>query len=144
MFKRILIPTDFGPPSARAVALGVEIARRFDAAVTLLHTYEIPAYAYEGMAYASGDLLTAVENAATAELKTALEGVQKTLPAANSMLRRGVAWEEILAAGKEVSADLIVMGTHGRRGISHALLGSVAEKVVRMSPIPVLTVRSTD
>ncbi len=53
-----------------------------------------------------------------------------------------VGWEEILAAAAETQADLIVMGTHGRRGFVHALLGRVAERVVRMSPVPVLTVRS--
>jgi nucleotide-binding universal stress UspA family protein len=57
-----------------------------------------------------------------------------------SVLRPGVAWEEILAAAQALDAGLIVMGTHGRRGLPRAVLGSVAEKVVRLSPIPVLTV----
>jgi len=57
-------------------------------------------------------------------------------------LRSGRPWEEILAAAREGNADLIVIGTHGRKGLPRALLGSVAEKVVRMSPVPVLTVRA--
>ncbi len=60
------------------------------------------------------------------------------------LLASGPPWEQILQVAKERGADLIVMGTHGRRGLSHALLGSVAEKVVRISPIPVLTVGTPD
>jgi nucleotide-binding universal stress UspA family protein len=55
--------------------------------------------------------------------------------------KRGAAWRQILLASEETGADLVVMGTHGRQGLSHALIGSVAEKVVRLSPVPVLTVR---
>jgi nucleotide-binding universal stress UspA family protein len=56
------------------------------------------------------------------------------------VLRRGAAWSEINAAVKDTGADLVVMGTHGRRGVARALLGSVAEKVVRSASCPVLTV----
>jgi nucleotide-binding universal stress UspA family protein len=69
--------------------------------------------------------------------------VQQKLPQAKAILRSGVPWREILSAVEDVAADLVVMGTHGRRGVSHALLGSVAEKIVRLSPVPVLTVRDT-
>ena len=62
-------------------------------------------------------------------------------PSARGVLRQGVAWEQILENAKEAGADLLVIGTHGRRGVAHAFLGSVAVKVVRASPIPVLTVR---
>ena len=64
------------------------------------------------------------------------------LVAAANLLRAGVPWEEVIGAASQVKADLIIMGTHGRRGLDRALLGSVAEKVVRMSTIPVLTVHA--
>jgi universal stress protein A len=60
------------------------------------------------------------------------------------MLRSGAPWQQTLEVAREIGADLIVMGTHGRSGLAHAFLGSVAEKVVRMSPIPVLTLRAED
>jgi nucleotide-binding universal stress UspA family protein len=60
------------------------------------------------------------------------------------MLRSGPPWQQTLEVAKEVGADLIVMGTHGRHGLALAFMGSVAEKVVRMSPIPVLTLRAED
>jgi nucleotide-binding universal stress UspA family protein len=60
---------------------------------------------------------------------------------AEGVLGIGSAWQNILSVAKELKADVIVLGTHGRSGVMHALLGSVAEKVVRLSPVPVLTVR---
>jgi len=62
----------------------------------------------------------------------------------HTVLRTGVPWEEILDTAKKLDVGLIVMGTHGRRGLPRAILGSVAEKVVRLSPVPVLTVRGAD
>ncbi len=61
---------------------------------------------------------------------------------ASAVLRFGVASEEIVAAASDADADVIVVGTHGRRGLAHTILGSVAEHVVRLSPVPVLTVRA--
>jgi nucleotide-binding universal stress UspA family protein len=81
---------------------------------------------------------------ASLQLEQTLGIVQKQVRHANSLLRQGVAWQEILAQISEAGADLVIIGTHGRRGLSRALLGSVAENVVRMSPVPVLTVRSTE
>jgi len=79
---------------------------------------------------------------------TALEGVaartRKPGLEVHSVLRQGSAWSEINAAAKEEKADLVVMGTHGRHGLARALLGSVAEKVVRTAPCPVLTVHGPD
>ena len=71
-----------------------------------------------------------------------LASLRATSPGAKGLLKVGVAWEQILVAAAEVRADLLVLGTHGRRGVAHAVMGSVAERVVRLSEIPVLTVRS--
>jgi nucleotide-binding universal stress UspA family protein len=142
-FRHILVPTDFGEPSARAVNLGIELAVKFEAKLTLLHAYEVPLYTYPQAEAIVVDLFTPIEQAAREQLNSALASVQQKLPQAKAILRSGVPWREILSAVEEVAADVVVMGTHGRRGVTHALLGSVAEKIVRLSPVPVLTVRDT-
>jgi len=142
-FKHVLVPTDFGEPSARALKLAVDLARSFSAMLTLLHAYEVPLYTYPQVDSIVVDLFTPIEQAAREQLDRELATVQQELPSAKSILRSGVPWREILNVLDEIKADLVVMGTHGRRGVSHALLGSVAEKVVRLSPVPVLTVRDS-
>jgi nucleotide-binding universal stress UspA family protein len=87
------------------------------------------------------DIETPAREAATEELQKALAAARTQLPTAVAVLKQaGAVWEQILATAREVGADLIVLGTHGRTGVSHALIGSVAERVVRHSPVPVLTV----
>lgn len=141
-FKRILVPTDFGPASLEAVDLAVTVARTFDAELTLLHVWEIPdAPRMDFMLHSTA--IARVEDAAVSGLDRALEAVRRALPKAHSMLRHGAPWSSIMAAIDELNPDLVVMGTHGRRGVSHAILGSVAERVVRDSPVPVLTVHAS-
>ncbi|MES1177864.1 MAG: universal stress protein [Myxococcales bacterium] len=142
-FKHILAATDFSDCSARALDLAIELAGQLDAQLTLVHTWEIPSLGYGAAMYFPGDVLTPIENAARAQLEEVTNAVKKRVPRANSVLRVGAAWDEIIAAAASVHADLIVLGTHGRRGVSRALLGSVAERVVRLSPVAVLTVRGT-
>jgi nucleotide-binding universal stress UspA family protein len=139
-FQQILVATDFGEPSSCAVDMAMELAQTFGAALTLVHVYEIPSFAYAGMPYTAVDLLTPIEQAAQAALDKELARVQSRIPSARSVLRRGAPWREIVATIEETHADLVVIGTHGRRGVERALLGSVAEKIVRVSPAPVLTV----
>jgi nucleotide-binding universal stress UspA family protein len=74
-------------------------------------------------------------------LESALRDLKAKWPGSTALFKRGVAWRQILLAIEETAADLVVMGTHGRQGLSRALIGSIAEKVVRLSPVPVLTVR---
>jgi nucleotide-binding universal stress UspA family protein len=140
-FKHILVAVDFADSSQEALAAAVELAKRFGAKLTLTHTCEVPAYAYPGMAFAAVDLLTPVEDAAREALAAALADVQKTLPATKGILRRGLAATETLAVIAAEKPDLVVIGTHGRTGVTRAFLGSVAERIVRQSPVPVLTVR---
>lgn len=141
-YRHILIPIDFSEPSKRALERGIELARALDAKLTIAHVLEIPSAAYGGMAFANVDLVTPIQDAARSLLDRTLADVQAKAPGAAAVLRTGVAWQEILAAASEAGADLVVMGTHGRTGISHALIGSVAERVVRHAPIPVLTIPS--
>jgi nucleotide-binding universal stress UspA family protein len=141
-FKQILVAIDFGESSQQALELGIELALKFGGALTLVHAYEIPVYAYDGASYVSAaELLAPIEATARRKLQSTLETVQKRMPAASALLRVGVASAEILAAIEEARPDLLVVGTHGRHGLGRMLLGSVAEKLVRLSPVPVLTVR---
>jgi nucleotide-binding universal stress UspA family protein len=140
-FKHVLVPVDFGDSSQRVLDAAIELAGRFDAALTLVHVYEVPAYVYGGMTYATADMFAPVEEAARKQLELTLKEVQQRAAGAKAVLRRGTASDGILACVQELRADLIVMGTHGRRGVSHLMLGSVAEKIVRLSPVPVLTLR---
>jgi len=139
-FARILVATDFSNGSQRALELALQIAEKFSSQLTLVHSWEAPDYSYAAGLYLPVDVIAPIERAAAARLEEALVELKQRFPAAQSLLRSGIAWEELLGAAKQIDADLIVMGTHGRRGLERALLGSVAEKVVRMSPVPVLTV----
>jgi nucleotide-binding universal stress UspA family protein len=138
-FEHIVVATDFSECSQRALDLALEIAGKFNSKLTLVHSWEAPSYNYASGEYVTVDLATPIEQAATSLLEQAAIALKRRMPSAESMLRAGVAWEEILSAATQVHADLIVLGTHGRRGLSHALLGSVAEKVVRLATVPVLT-----
>lgn len=141
-FHHILVPVDFSESSLKALNLAVQMAETYSSALTLLHVWEVPVYPY-GLPIAV-DYLTPIEEAAKAKLAELVAETKPRLPGVRSLLGKGVAWQEIITAAKELSVDLVVMGTHGRRGLDHLLLGSVAEKVVRLSPVPVLTVRPTN
>jgi nucleotide-binding universal stress UspA family protein len=93
------------------------------------------------MAYMPIDLLTPIQERAQAQCDATLKALRERVPEAKAILHLGVPAHEIQKAIEEIQPDLVVMGTHGRRGVSHALIGSVAEKTVRLSRVPVLTVR---
>jgi nucleotide-binding universal stress UspA family protein len=138
-FKRILAATDFSEASRDAFDLARSLAREAGADLVVTHTCEVPTYTDF---VAPIDLITPLTEVARSKLDELLLSVRAEHPGAKGVVKVGVPWEQILAVAAEVGADLIVMGTHGRRGFAHAILGSVAERVVRLSPIPVLTARS--
>jgi nucleotide-binding universal stress UspA family protein len=140
-FKHILVATDFGPSSAYAVELAVSLASGLDAELTLLHVWEVPTSLYSGLVLNTTEMIKSIERAAADNLDESLHSLRQRLPRVKSTLQMGAPWREIVDAATSKNADLIVMGTHGRQGLSHALLGSVAEKVVRLSTVPVLTAR---
>ena len=142
--KRILTATDFTAPSERAVQVATELATTFKASLTILHVFEYPRGLYASTALYSGDLVEPMLEEAESRLSELLGSISKQVPEASVRIRQGNPHEEILAVAIESRADLIVMGTHGRTGLARAVLGSVAEKVVRLSPVPVLTVRETE
>jgi nucleotide-binding universal stress UspA family protein len=140
VFQRVVVATDFSEASARAIDLAVAMAREPGVELHVLHVCEIPVYADWAP---SVDLITPLTATAEERLDQLLSSLRASSPGAKGLLKVGVAWEQILAAAAEVRADLVVLGTHGRRGVAHAVMGSVAERVVRLSEIPVLTVRSS-
>jgi nucleotide-binding universal stress UspA family protein len=139
MFNHILVAMDFSDCSKRALELAVGLAEKLDAQLTLTHAWELPNFGYGSELYLPSDLLTSFEDAARARLDEALLTVKARLPRAASLLRSGAPWQQILKAAELAGADLIVVGTHGRRGLNRALVGSVAERVVRMADVPVLS-----
>lgn len=141
VFQNILVPTDFEPASSRAAQLAASLARAFDGQITLLHVWEVPDLPNLDFMLDSGPIARA-EDEAVQGLGNALKLLKKLVPNAASKLKRGPPCQGIVDAIRELEPDLVVMGTHGRRGVSHALLGSVAEQVVRRSHVPVLTVHA--
>ncbi len=138
-FKNILVPVDFGEPSRRALEVAISLAKQNGAALTVLHVFDVPP-SYASMDLSPVDLLTPMWSAAQAELDATLAKVKDSLPQATHCLTRGTPWREILATIERTHPDLVVVGTHGRTGLERVLLGSVAERIVRLSPVPVLTV----
>jgi nucleotide-binding universal stress UspA family protein len=137
MFKHILVPTDFEEHANRAFDTAIELARTFDARITLLHVYQVPLSIYANdLAWPTEQLATAAKEA----LAKHLEQARARYPRCESVLEIGGAGDQIVAVAEKQGADLIVMATHGRRGITRALLGSVSEKVVRLATVPVLTI----
>jgi nucleotide-binding universal stress UspA family protein len=140
--KRILVATDFEESSGQALELAVDLAQKFGSALTLIHVYEVPDYVYfNGSLPAVTQWIAPIRAAATTQLEETLTRVRSLLPGATSLLRQGRPADEIVKAIDEMHPDLVVVGTHGRRGVSHVFLGSVAERVVRTASTPVLTVR---
>jgi nucleotide-binding universal stress UspA family protein len=144
-FTRILVPTDFSPPSEAALAAAMELADRFGASIHLLHVLEDPystsAYATEVYGFLPPDLRETWQQNAEKRLDALLPPEHGTRSAATGTVVFGSPAKAIVDHAQTASADLIVMGTHGRSGMAHLLLGSVAERVVRTAPCPVMTVR---
>jgi nucleotide-binding universal stress UspA family protein len=134
--KRILVVTDFGEAADAALAYGRALAREFGASLHLLHVLENPF-----MRAISGDP-HAIEAAAMKQLNSLLAADHgETHHSYAAIDTSDLPAEAIVRYAKAEGIDLVVMGTHGRQGVAHALVGSVAERVVRTAPCPVLTVR---
>ena len=141
-FRNILVPIDFDETSDHALKTATALAANLGASITVLHTVEIPpyAYAYFGAALPPPDMLSSLEAAARKSLDQKLETAPRDRAFGQAILTTGVPWRQIIAGIEELKADLVVMGTHARRGVERMLLGSVTEKIVRASSVPVLTV----
>jgi nucleotide-binding universal stress UspA family protein len=140
-FKRILVPTDFTETSELAIEWALSLAERLGSWVTVMHAYEIPIVGFpDGALVATADIATRIADASRAGLESAIAKRQGRKVKVDGILREGVAWEEINLVADEIDADLVIIGTHGRRGLARALLGSVAENVVRTARRPILTI----
>jgi universal stress protein A len=144
--QKILVPIDFSRHADRALERAVELAKLEHGEIHLLHAYELP------MAVGMLDVPLALPREVVERIR---DGARKALEErasrasaegvkVQSHLMCDAAVGAILAAADKVGADLIVMGTHGRTGMKHVLLGSVAERTVRLARCPVLTVKSSD
>jgi len=138
--QHLLVPVDFSEPADTALTYAMALAGKLGARLTLVHVIHLaPLGVAEG-----GTVLPYLE-AIEAQAQEGMEEYRAKVQAAelnvDVVITHGVPFQSIIEVAKERQVDLIVMGTHGRTGVSHVLLGSVAERVVRLAPCPVLIAR---
>jgi len=139
--KNILLPTDFSNTSLTAAEYAVELAEEYKAKLHVLNVLEKtpPILAIRSLDLSREKIIESIDADAQAHLSDCIKKIKKIkdveiIPA----IRKGIDYEEIIKYSKEKKIDMIVIATHGRTGLIHTLLGSVAEKVIRYSKIPVL------
>lgn len=144
--KCILVPTDFSPGAEPALRWANGLTAAFGAKLEIVHVLDLTMTGLAGLpselaaVSAMGQLLDQVRE----ETKAEMAKIAARYPQAKTRIREGSPRTGVLDAARDVGADLIVMGTHGRTGLAHIFFGSVADYVVRQNPIPVLTVRQHD
>jgi len=141
--KNILVPTDLSEGAEQALDYACELAAKLGAKVHLLNVIGIPTLGVPELGVA---LTSTVIDQLIDDNQKAIDAIadrkRSVVTLGEVVLKTGDARDVINATAKELDIDLIIMGTHGRRGVARALLGSVAETVVRSAPCPVLTVRA--
>jgi nucleotide-binding universal stress UspA family protein len=144
-YRRILVATDFSDYSKEALDYAIYLAKQFDGGLYLLHVFEMPPYSHPGVSPGmQPDVqrwIQGLREEAEKRLTVLKEEFAPQEVKIHPVFKEGNAFIEILKAAEEIPADLIVLGTHGRTGLPHVLLGSVAERVVRKASCPVFTVR---
>ena len=144
---RIMVPTDFSPASDVALEYARDLARHFGSSIDLVHVFDDPftsgAFIGDGTVMMPAELREALEKHAREQLTARHDSHAASLPGSSTVLLLGPPAKSIVERAKENGADLIVMGTHGRSGLGHLLIGSVAERVVRTAACPVLTTRQS-
>jgi nucleotide-binding universal stress UspA family protein len=142
---RILAPTDFSDLSKQGLKSALELAQSFGAKLLLIHVVEPPPYPVEGILPSPLDstLLDDLERQANQEISKMLANMQGSAVEVEGRVVVGVPYRKIVEVAEEEKADLLVVTTHGRTGLVHLVMGSVAEKIVRTAPCPVLTIRPT-
>jgi nucleotide-binding universal stress UspA family protein len=141
--KTILVPLDFSEPSAAALSYAKELANVLRASIHLLHvTYDptTQSWAEESYSASLSDLLDEYKAQAKEQLAAVLSAAERKKYRATIAVAVGAPYPRIIEHAKKNDVDLIVMGTHGRGAIAHAILGSVTERVVRFAPCAVLSV----
>ena len=145
-FRKILVPVDFSPMSRAAVEQALGFAQLFHGSIHLLHVWEVPAYLRPDLTVWSEDLSASLELHLRAEAENAMRHLMvdtslEGRAGVETEIRSGTPHSTIVEVAEDGRFDLIVMGTHGRGALSRLLMGSVAERVVRLASCPVLTVR---
>src|SRR5512144_3253134 len=143
--KRILVPIDFSPASLKALDYAADFAKPLDAELCALFVVEPIYYAVPDLAGAAAGTTVGLLEEQRKSGKVQLERLQaryaKRRIKLRTLLQTGTPFQSIVDASKSLKGNLIVMSTHGRTGMTHLLIGSVAERVVRTSTCPVLTIR---
>jgi nucleotide-binding universal stress UspA family protein len=139
--KVIVVATDFAEPSEAALATAIDYAKVFDAQIVLMHAFQVPIVGFpDGAVMDIAELTSRLMEGAKEGLDRQAEVHDGSGVPIRCVVKQGDAWRMVNETVDECGAGLVVIGTHGRRGLSRALLGSVAEKVVRSATVPVLTV----
>lgn len=140
MYSKILLPTDGSETTARALEHAADLASTYDAALHVLYVIDASVFAND---VETGTIVEEFETAGERIVdRVAAEATEAGVEPARTTVVRGAPHQAILEYARDEDVDLVVMGTHGRTGLDRYLLGSVTEKVVRLSDAPVLTVRS--
>lgn len=141
--KRIALATDFSPYAEAALRWADAVSQAFKAELIIIHALDLTLGGLAGLTpeVAAFPVADQLVDRLREEAKTGMGRLAARVPRARTLIREGSPRTTILHVASEVGADLIVVGTHGRTGLAHMLIGSVAEHMVRHSRVPVLTVR---
>jgi nucleotide-binding universal stress UspA family protein len=140
--QHILVPVDFSGYAEQALEYAIELARKLPARLTLLHViHTMPMGGADGGVALPYSYLQELETEAQQKMETYRQRVQEAGLEGTALVVHGVPFESIVDTARDQHVALIVMGTQGRTGLAHLFLGSVAEKVVRLAPCPVLVTR---
>lgn len=134
--QHILVPMDFSPDAERALDSAIGLAQQFQARMTLLHVIYLPEAADVNL----GAYLKKVQSEMEQEMAACQKRAEDAGVAVDAVVVHGVPSPKIVETAEDQRADLIVMGTHGRTGLQHLLIGSVAERVIRLAPCPVMVI----
>jgi universal stress protein A len=146
--ERILVPIDYSSCSRAALRFALELAQKYQASLDIVHVWDRPSYVTEAVlthrdAASGKSLIHLIQENAEHDLNEFLQEAALPRELATGRLIAGDPASALVHELKAGRHDLVVVGTHGRTGLSHVLLGSVAEKLARLSPVPVVTVPDT-
>lgn len=143
MFKAILFATDFSPSSEHAFKYALSLARKFESRLGIIHVINEPVdlRGFYVPHISFDQLELEIEQGALKMMRDFCARNAEDYQGVEQFVVPGIPYDEIIKKAAELAADLIVVGTHGRTGLDHVLFGSTAEKVVRKSPVPVMTIR---